>query len=57
MASAKRTPVVQHHPKAPHASLDKLRRLSGVVALNRPVADRHLLDETDAERPAPSARD
>jgi hypothetical protein len=57
MATAKRNPVVQHHPKDPHASLDKLRRLSGVVALKRPVADRHLLDETDVEPPATRARD
>jgi hypothetical protein len=40
--------AAEHHPKSPTASVEALRKLAGVVALKRPVPDRHFLDESSS---------
>jgi hypothetical protein len=57
MDTAKQVPVTVHHPKAPGASIEALRRLSGVVALTRPVPDVSMFDEEPDEVPLSRARD
>ncbi len=57
MDTAKQAPVTVHHPKVPGASIEALRRLSGIVTLTCPVPDVSMFDEEPDEVPLPRARD
>jgi hypothetical protein len=49
MDTAKQVPATVHHPKAPGASVEALRQLSGIVTLTHPVPDTSMFDETSDE--------
>jgi hypothetical protein len=49
-----RVPLIRHHPKAPDASLQSLRSLAGIFALEGPMPSTKLLGEDehqDEDRP------
>jgi hypothetical protein len=57
MDTAKQVPVITYHPKAANASLERLRRLSGVVALQRPVVIPPLWDDDEPQQTSERAND
>ena len=55
--AAKQVPLTEHHPKAPDASVEQIRKLAGIVRLTRPVPTVEGLDVLRTDRPAGRARD
>ncbi len=53
METIKRVPAVTHYPRTAEPSIEALRRLSGVVALTRPVPPVDFFsDEEDEDQDA-----
>jgi hypothetical protein len=57
MQTAKQVPLTQHHPKAPDASVEKVRALAGIVRLTQPVPTVPGLERLADDRPAERAGD
>jgi hypothetical protein len=49
--------ALRYHPRSPHASLEALRMLAGVISLTGPVPSGDLFDDEDDVGLVPHARD
>ena len=57
METAKPVQVVQHHPRSPDASLERLRELAGIITLEGPAPSTKFLEGEGDDQPSERARD
>ena len=57
METAKPLQVVQHHPRSPDASLERLRELAGIITLEGPAPSTKFLEGEGDDQPSERARD
>lgn len=55
MAQTEQVPVVEHHPKAPDASPERLRSLAGSIPFKGEVPSTKFLDEPEEDSAAERA--
>ena len=57
MDTAKTVRLIEHHPKAPDASPERLRQVLGSIPLQGPAPSTKFMDDPDDEQSAERERD